>query len=158
MSGLSALALTRKWRDLGWDERAGLAEAVLAVPAMALSLRVFGFSRVRGWVDRTSARPAVRPPTPADAVRVSVVSVNRVKQYSAFRGNCLSQSLALTWLLRRRGLSPALQLGVRLTGPQLDAHAWVEFEGRVLNDTQDVHSRFTPLTAKPGIAPRPSND
>jgi hypothetical protein len=68
-----------------------------------------------------------------------------VKHYSVFPGNCLSQSLTLSWLLRRRGLEPTLRLGVRLLEQKLDAHAWVVYDGRVLNDTQDVAERFTPL-------------
>jgi hypothetical protein len=50
------------------------------------------------------------------------------------------------WLLRRRGLKPALKLGVRVVESKFHAHAWVEFDGRVLNDSQDVSTRFAPLT------------
>ena len=150
MSRLPPLALTQKWRHLRWDERVSLVQAALAVPAMALSLRVFGFNRVRQWVDRTAATRRVRQWMSADAVRVSVVSVNRVKRHSLFGGNCLSQSLALAWMMRRRGVTPTLRLGVSLTESRLDAHAWIEFEGRVLNDTQDVHTRFTPFIEKSG--------
>ena len=150
MSRLSPLALTRKWRHLRWDERVGFVQAALAVPGMALSLRVFGFNRVRQWVERTTATRGGRQWVSDDVVRISVISVNRVKRYSLFGGNCLSQSLTLAWMMRRRGLAPALRLGVSLRASQLDAHAWIEYEGRVLNDTQDVHTRFTPFIEKSG--------
>lgn len=111
---------------------------------MHVAVRVIGFNRLQQWVARTPIRSQ---PT-AHCVRTCVVSINRVKRFSLLPGNCLSQSLALNRLLRQRGIEPALRLGVRLTGPRFDAHAWVEHDGRVLNDTQDVHTRFTPLTEK----------
>jgi len=149
MNERPALLLARKWWLLSRDEHVALVQAALAVPAVALSLRVIGFNRVQRWLERASARRGAPQPPAEAVVRISVLSLNRVKQYSLFRGNCLSQSLALAWLLRRRGLTPTLRLGVRRPGPRLDAHAWVEFEGRVLNDTEDVHTRFAPLSARP---------
>jgi hypothetical protein len=46
-------------------------------------------------------------------------------------------------LLRRRGIASALRIGVRKgqTG-SLEAHAWIECCGQVLNDRTDVHERF----------------
>ena len=130
------------------SERATLVQALVLVPAMHLSVRVLGFSRLQQRIANTAPRAV--PVAPIDAVRTCVVSVNRVKCYSWFKGNCLSQSLALAWLLHRRGIRPELRLGARLTGTTFDAHAWVEFDGRVLNDTPDVGARYPPLTT-----PRP---
>jgi len=114
---------------------------------MHIIVRVVGFNRLQTWVARTT--PPARPPLTDEALRTCIVSINRTKRYSPFPGNCLSQSLALARLLRRRGVTPTLRLGVRLAGPTFDAHAWVEHNGRVLNDTQDVHTRFTPLVRTP---------
>ena len=135
--------LWSKWWRLGRDERRALRHALLLVPAMHVAVRVVGFNRLQRWVATTPATG--RPLSTTDALRVSVLGINRVKRFSLLTGNCLSQSLALERMLRRRGVGPALQLGVRLTGPKFEAHAWVEYDGRVLNGTQDVHTRFTPL-------------
>ncbi len=40
--------------------------------------------------------------------------------------------------------------GRQTNGSMNDAHAWVELNGRVLNDTQDVHTRFTPFASTSG--------
>jgi hypothetical protein len=118
------------------------------VPFMHLAVRIVGFNSLQKWVLRT---PAVHGhPPDAEALRVCVVSVNRVKRFSLFPGNCLSQSLALVRLLREQGVTADLRLGARLTGTKFDAHAWVEYDGRVLNDTHDVHTRFTPFVEKTG--------
>ena len=139
-----------KWRRLSADEHRTFIAALFLVPAMHVIVRVIGFNRLQQRVANTAPRAGHAGIPQAQAVRTCVVSIHRVKRFSPFfmRGNCLSQSLALAWLLRRRGVQPELRLGVRLTGPKFDAHAWIEFGGRVLNDTQDVHTRFTPLVEK----------
>lgn len=148
MSDSSFSALWRRYRHLSPDERRTLRQAVTMVPSMHVAVRVLGFNALQRWVAHTPV--ALGHWTEADALRISVVSINRVKDFSLLPGNCLSQSLALARLLRQRGVVPDLRLGARLTGPQLDAHAWVEYDGRVLNDTQDVGARFPPLsTARP---------
>lgn len=51
---------------------------------------------------------------------------------------CLTRSLALAWILRRRGLPGELCLGVRNSTGAFEAHAWVEVDGLVLAETDDV--------------------
>ena len=41
---------------------------------------------------------------------------------------CLRQSLALQWMLHRRGIPSKLLLGVN-SSAQFEAHAWLEYEG-----------------------------
>ena len=113
-------------------------------------MRVVGFNRLQRRVGARAPVASRSPLTPLDARRLCTLAVSRVKYHSPLRGNCLSQSLALVWLLRREGLTPTLRLGVRLQDAKFDAHAWVEDEGRVLNDTPDVHTRFAPLTGRTG--------
>ena len=59
---------------------------------------------------------------------------------------CLSRSLALCWFLRRQGVAAEVQLGVRPRPGGLEAHAWVVWQGAVLNDSPDVAQRYTPLS------------
>lgn len=149
MIAATLLTAAPKWRRLSADERRTFIAALVLVPAMHVVVRVIGFNRLQLRVANTAAR-ATRADVPtAQAVRACVISINRVKRFSILRGNCLSQSFALICLLRRRGIEPTLRLGARLTESKFDAHAWVEYDGRVLNDSQDVHTRFTPLVRKP---------
>ena len=58
---------------------------------------------------------------------------------------CLSRSLALQALLARYGQQAELRIGVaRQSGDRLDAHAWVELDGRVLLGGAEV-ARYTRL-------------
>jgi hypothetical protein len=55
---------------------------------------------------------------------------------------CLPHSLVLWWLLRRDQAEAVLRVGVRKATGDLEAHAWVEHDGVVLNDRADVHERY----------------
>jgi len=72
--------------------------------------------------------------------------------YGLARGNCLSQSVALWWLLRRRGMPAKLRIGARRTGSGLEAHAWVEMGSEVVNDAEDVRENYAafegPMTSQ----------
>lgn len=48
------------------------------------------------------------------------------------RARCLEQSLALYYLLRRQGVAVKYCHGVQFYPFQ--AHAWIEYEGSVIND------------------------
>lgn len=49
------------------------------------------------------------------------------------------------WLARRRGIDADLRLGVRTITGRFESHAWVECEGVVLNDAENVGQIYTPL-------------
>jgi hypothetical protein len=56
---------------------------------------------------------------------------------------CLGRSLTTWYLLRRRGMDAVLVIGV--SSPDADgppAHAWVELDGTVVGDTDDVVDEF----------------
>jgi hypothetical protein len=68
-----------------------------------------------------------------------------------FRSSCLDRSITLWALLRWRKIDGDLHLGVRKDQGNFEAHAWVELNGTVLNDAEDVRERFAafskPITA-----------
>ncbi len=64
---------------------------------------------------------------------------------------CLQRSLALRAWLRRQGIDVTLTIGVRKSNGSLEAHAWLEYAGIVINDSQNVREEYSTLTAaKPG--------
>lgn len=58
---------------------------------------------------------------------------------------CLQRSVALCLWLERKGISPQIKIGVSREKSTLNAHAWVEYGGRVINDRPDVSRFFVPL-------------
>jgi hypothetical protein len=56
---------------------------------------------------------------------------------------CLEQSLALYLLLRRRGVPAELRIGVQVY--PFYAHAWVELDGRPVNEDVETVEKFRAL-------------
>ncbi|WP_083224804.1 lasso peptide biosynthesis B2 protein [Sphingomonas panacis] len=56
---------------------------------------------------------------------------------------CLTRSLAMFSVLRARGVTANLVIGVR--SEPFSAHAWVQYEGTVLNDTFGQINNYSPI-------------
>ena len=150
----------RRLRSLRLTEVLAGAQTPVLTALAGIAVRRWGLRRVQArLVALTPWRPvALDPPEALHAAR----RLGRVVNGSARRGpwsaNCLERSLTLWWLLRRRGLAGDLHIGVRRRpgGPPgtsaLDFHAWVEYEGVVINDVPNVRERFATFSRP--IAPR----
>ncbi|HRV95312.1 MAG TPA: lasso peptide biosynthesis B2 protein, partial [Anaerolineae bacterium] len=119
-------------------------QALLLLPALVVGLRLLGLRRTQAWLARFS-RPGAPPAQPApDAQRLAYL-VGAAAAHGPYRATCLPQALAVWWLLRRRGLTGEVRIGVRKVANNFEAHAWVEHQGIALNDTADVGLRFAPF-------------
>jgi hypothetical protein len=76
-------------------------------------------------------------------VQSVVAAVRRACRYYPKSPACLQRSIALTSMLRKRGIAADLQIGVKQSPFQ--SHAWVEVDGRVVNDVQEVREMYEPL-------------
>ena len=88
-----------------------------------------------------------RPARPADSIVTAAImkSLSRGCRFHLRAMNCLEQSLALVWMLRRRGLGARLQLGCRRNGPELLFHAWVIGEDHAPLELSEQKNPFSPL-------------
>jgi hypothetical protein len=140
--------LYRRWASLDAAQRRLLLEAAAATALVWAGLRLISFLSVQRMLDRL---PAVREHEP-DRSR-AIASVNWAVTTVASRfppATCLVQALAGAALLRRRGLACELRLGVRSRGPAdgaaIEAHAWVECDGRVAVGAVDQLSELAVMT------------
>lgn len=144
-----------QWRGLAPWERRLLLRLVLLLPLIGASLRLLGFKGSRdllAWLSRPS-----RWQSPAHPQATTVETAHRIARlvgiaayHGPYRATCLRRSLALWWLLRRRGIPADLRIGVRKDGGELQAHAWVEHNGQALNDVQGsaiAYAAFSPIAA-----------
>jgi hypothetical protein len=133
---------------LSSDERRLLLGALFLVGFVRLLQGRLRFTTLRRLV---VGRPRRLLAAPAEAERVADRVVWAVSAVSARAGcwtTCLTQALATQALLARRGVGSRLHVGVvRGAAGQVEAHAWVERDGRVLvgGTAADV-ARFAPLT------------
>lgn len=121
-------------------ERRLLLAAFVLLPLVALALRIAGLRVLQGTLKRTRSTSKPR----AEASRVAYLVDAAANQFP-WPPTCLTRSLVLDTLLRGLGIESEVRIGVRLSAGSLEAHAWVQCEGRPLNDSEDIARRFEPF-------------
>jgi len=155
----------RKVQRLSWDERWLLAQALVLLPVLRgvllfVTIKQLQLLTVRTVPNLRRGSSAGVPSRPQSALSEASIksslaasfraqSTARMVRIAAERGlcraKCLEQSLLLRWLLQRQGIDARIFLGARREDEQMQAHAWVEVDGVVLNEDDDVHQRFLPF-------------
>ena len=141
----SVSAAFRRLRRLSWSQRRALLFAVAALPLATLLLRVVGLQRTMGLVPPARSRRSLGSTEDQlnEAHRLAYL-VGLAARRGLGRPNCLSRSVVLWSLLRRRGMAGRLRIGVRGgDGAQPLFHAWVEYDGAVINDAPDVAEHYS---------------
>jgi hypothetical protein len=105
-----------------------------------LSLRTAGFRRTITLLGRVPASRRSEAADPDDAVRWAE-AIRRVSG-RPYGGTCLDRSVLLWFLARRHGLPARIRVGVADDGGDVVGHAWIEIDGRVVNDDPSVAERF----------------
>jgi hypothetical protein len=137
----------RKFPLLSGFEQSIALEAMVGLAATWMGLRIAGFQRWKTMMARLRRKQMRTAGTaaPLDSVARIARMELAVARHLPFRTNCLEQSLVLLWLLRRRGIPAELRIGARKEANRFQAHAWVEFDGTVLNDAGAEHLHFVPF-------------
>lgn len=111
-----------------------------------LTLLLCGFQKtyrcIQILVGKSARASDVDKPTIAATAR----SVATAAAFFPGRALCLEQSLALYYLLRRRGVDAYLKVGVQAI--PFGAHAWIEYKGEPVNEDPE---RIKLFTALPGL-------
>lgn len=142
--------MVEKWRGfrrLTGFERGIVVEAAAVLAVTWAGLRLAGFRRWKtalAWL-----APSVETGPSGSAALESARVIARMDSAAArnlfFHASCLEKSMVLWWLLRSRGIPAELRVGARKQAERFEAHAWVEFEGTVLNDFSETHLHFVPF-------------
>jgi hypothetical protein len=132
--------------DSGPRRRLFLATGTITV--IALMLKAFGYSRT---IERLSRRvgpeaTSIAPEESASTVEKHAWAVRAVGETLPW-ATCLPRSIALWWLLARRGIETEIQFGVRRGEEDLSAHAWVEWQNESVSDSVDPRTIYTHLNA-----------
>jgi Transglutaminase-like superfamily len=132
--------------NLSGREKVLLLWALILFPIAFMLLHVGGLrfaqnilSLMPGWFVRNDADQVI------DRVWLTVRMVKIAERYNRWWSNCLKKSLVLWALLRVQGIESDLKIGVQREAGEFKAHAWVEYEGDVLNDRSDVAVEFAPF-------------
>jgi Transglutaminase-like superfamily len=147
----------RRWnefRALTGRKKRFLFAAFIVQSLIVSALRIWGFRPVHAFLQRTSPTPHSAPSTQAEDERPAIEElknlgrlVNAAANHSPIRTACLTRSLALWWLLRRRGIACDLRIGVSNGMGEFEANAWVEYDGVAINDSPGSVGRFAAFEA-----------
>ena len=133
-----------KFIRAGRREQGLLLGAWSALVAIKLALKILPFHVVyrlhQRWTCSPARRPAAGLASPAEVVRAT----ERVSYYVPGGRNCLARALTGKLLLARRGHDALLRLGAARMDDKIQAHAWLEYEGKILIG-QEAAGQFTPF-------------
>jgi|SRR5215204_522851 len=150
------MLLLRRFWHLTALERRLFIRVILLLEFVKLGLWLLPFRTLRCLLSRVSKGPKKKPrstdrPSPEEIAWIVEVA----SRHSPGAKTCLTQALAAQVLLTRHGYPAFVHLGV-LRGKQerLQAHAWVESEGRIVIGGGDLE-RYAPLgILKPDLSAR----
>ena len=131
-----------KLRSLSFSEVWFLVKAAAAVVAFDLAFRLFSSKTCLPLFERKVGSRKRRPVLSPQRMAWLVDAADR---YAPGRSSCLRQSAALAWLLRRRGVSTSLRVGVAREGDELLAHSWLESEKGEMFGLLD-NDKYAPLS------------
>ena len=146
----------QRWRALDGRDRWRLIGCVVGLWFVHASLAVFGYGRTRRMIERVSRRTPARAATSAEIADAQALARLAASAGANALGEatCLRRALLLHGWLRRRGLRPALLLGLPTNAPapaagDFSAHAWVELEGVPLLESDAGYRAFVPASPAP---------
>ena len=134
----------QRYRALDPHARGLFRYAVALFPLIRVHLRSRGYQKTQQWLrKRLSASPQAPSSNEPSNVTLTCRMVNAAAHYGLLRPTCLEESLALWYFLRRQGIPNKLRIGVRKIADKFEAHAWVEYEGEALNQSEEPHKHYS---------------
>ena len=118
----------RRLRELAPVEWPLFFQLVVLSVAIGVALRVVPLPRLTGGLARLAGRrwlSGIPAGHSRHAIRRLEALVDLTVAAAPVAGRCLVRSLVLLWLLKARGLSAELVVGIRKQAEELRGHAWI---------------------------------
>jgi len=132
---MSAQHIKRFFAVSGTD-RIALVSLGLRVPVYRLALKALGYERFH--IRFITSCLSTKTPPSIDQAKHQGQLVNMAVSAIAGRDNCLLRSVMLSRRLAKQGLATKIIFGVGKEEAAFQAHSWVEVEGVVINDREDI--------------------
>jgi hypothetical protein len=115
-----------------------------------LGLKLFSFQKLYQNISQVG-HPHWQPsPQHSASLRKIVWAVNVISRYMPGRVKCLAKALTTQVIGNQHGYRLDLCVGVAKEGDQLEAHAWVLYQDRIVIGALPNLNRFTPIFWAPG--------
>lgn len=139
----------RRFSSLERDAQKLFLRAMVILPMVALSLRWRGFRATQDILQKSisSRIPELDPGLATKHLALTAHMVNAADRHGLVHTSCLAKSMALWWLLGCQGISSELRIGIRKENEKFKAHAWVERDGKTLNEPEEHHHHYAAFDA-----------
>ena len=138
----------RRFSALERPARRLFLRASVLLPFISLSLRLRGFGKTQAFLQKSlTASGKIKNPLDPGLPALAARMVRAAGHHGFGPPTCLAESLALWWLLGREGIASDLRVGIRKDGEKFEAHAWVEHEGKALNEPEATHLHYAAFDA-----------
>ncbi len=141
----STIRRLRRLVGLSAEERDLIFRAAILMFFARISLRLLGLNRTHSLLKSWRVSRRLTTSDTNAVIHTTSTLVDTAAVSHPLRPTCLERSLVLWTLLRRRGISSRICIGVRQTDGKFFAHAWVEHDGNVLIDNSDVTQAYKVL-------------
>jgi hypothetical protein len=141
---MSLIGKLRTFRATPRDDKLMFVQALILPVIVSCGFRAIGVSRTQGNLRRwaTSGNNKTREALPEEIVLSARIAQDRARRWGGFEGTCLVRSLTLWALALRRHVEVDLLVGFRNRDGQIEGHAWVEFQGKPVNESVAVVSNY----------------
>lgn len=139
----------RKIAALSGKEVALLVKAASIIALIRIGLVTFPYVKIRRLLNKSSK------PKPQAALNQTypeqvVWAARAIARHTLGDKPCLVQALAVEWLLRRKGYTTSLHIGVNKDKQdKLLAHAWLEYDGDIIIGGRTSPSKYATLQRLP---------
>lgn len=69
----------------------------------------------------------------------------KVARHHLRKMNCLRRCLTQKQMLKKRGYTTRMHIGVAINNEKLKAHAWLTYQGKLINDSQTIVAGYNEL-------------
>ncbi|MBE9065714.1 lasso peptide biosynthesis B2 protein [Leptolyngbya cf. ectocarpi LEGE 11479] len=135
----------KKLLKLVWRQRQVLFYACLCLNLLRVALWLLPFKVVRQHLATMATKWERHQSQQSVSVNAIVWSVTVASCYTPHGAKCLAKALTTQLLLTRYGYTHQLHIGVAMDGA-FEAHAWIEYEDRVIMGGLQDLSRFQSLS------------
>lgn len=141
------IGIIRTFFALPGTDRWLVIKITLIVPLIQVGLKTIKFKRTLALLRPLLNRKPRRPERELNLIEKHTYYLYLYRRKLPSLGKCLARSLTLWFLLQRAGIETELKFGVKKENDKLLAHAWIEYQGRRLEERSEVDKGYVPFSA-----------
>jgi hypothetical protein len=143
----------RNFFKLSGGDRHLVTISFILLATVRLGLWLLPFQNLLKLLQRMSKPNFLLSPQEKSQISISKIiwAINAASRYMPGGVKCLARALSAQILMSYHGYTPELRIGVAKKEGELEAHAWLEYQGKVAIGYLPDLSRFIPLPSLQGL-------